>query len=430
LPTNVIMPALGVAQQTGTLLKWLKAEGQSVSKGEPLMEIETDKATVEIEAPGSGVLSQVSAKAGDEIPVGQRIALILAPGESASAMESPHPRIESEAGSNPLPKGEGTKPESRAAREARTMRRPPLPPGEGRGEGGIAPSSPTRATTTSSAASVHRVLASPAARRIARERGIELSMVAGSGPEGSVLTADVLREAANGAATHTERQSGEAVTLLTPMRRIVGQRMTLSKQTAPHFYVSMDVDMSAVVKSRQQWQRRGNDRTPSINDFILLACARALKDFPPLNASYSEQSLVLHPDIHVGMAVALDEGLVVPVIRNADRLTLAELALQSRQLIEKAQNKKLAPRDYEGGTFTLSNLGMLGADSFVAIINPPQAAILAVGRVAERVVAEDGMFAIRSMMTATLSADHRIVDGALAARFLHRVKTLLESPQA
>ena len=430
MPTNVIMPALGVAQQTGTLLKWLKAEGQAVSKGEPLMEIETDKATVEIEAPASGVLSKVSAKAGDEIPVGQRIALILAPGESASAMESPHPRIESGAGSNPLPKGEGTKPESRAAREARTMRRPPLPPGEGRGEGGIALSSPTRATTTSSAASVHRVLASPAARRIARERGIELAMVAGSGPEGSVLTADVLREAANGAATHTERQSSEAVTLLTPMRRIVGQRMTLSKQTAPHFYVSMDVDMSAVVKSRQQWQRRGNDRTPSINDFILLACARALKDFPLLNASYSEQSLVLHPDIHVGMAVALDEGLVVPVIRNADRLTLAELALQSRQLIEKAQNKKLAPRDYEGGTFTLSNLGMLGADSFVAIINPPQAAILAVGRVAERVVAEDGMFAIRTMMTATLSADHRIVDGALAARFLHRVKTLLESPQA
>jgi len=415
------MPALGVAQQTGTLLKWLKAEGQPVSKGEPLMEIETDKATVEIEAPASGVLSQVSAKAGDEIPVGQRIALILAPGESASAaaIQGPHPRIKSGAGSNPLPKGEGTKVESRAGETA--MHSPPLPRGEGR----IALSA-----TTSSAASVHRVLASPAARRIAREKGMELAAIAGSGPEGSVLAADVVRATADGAATHTERQGGESVAPLTPMRRIVGQRMTLSKQTAPHFYVSMDIDMSAVVQSRQAWQRRGDDRTPSINDFILLACARALKDFPLLNASYSEQGLIVHPEIHVGMAVALDEGLVVPVIRNADRQSLAALAQQSRRLIEQAQNKKLTPRDYEGGTFTVSNLGMLGADSFVAIINPPQAAILAVGRVAERVVAEDGMFAIRSMMTATLSADHRIVDGALAAHFLQRVKTLLESPQA
>jgi pyruvate dehydrogenase E2 component (dihydrolipoamide acetyltransferase) len=213
------------------------------------------------------------------------------------------------------------------------------------------------------------------------------------------------------------------------MRRIVGQRMTLSKQTAPHFYVAMDVNMDAVVRSRRGLRERGEDVIPSVNDFILFACARALADFSQLNASYSERGLLHYSEIHVGMAVALDEGLVVPVIRNADRLTLAELALQSRQLMEKAKNKKLTPRDYEGGTFTVSNLGMLGADSFVAIINPPQCAILAVGRVAERVVAEDGMFAIRSMMTATLSADHRIVDGALAARFLQRVKKLLEISQ-
>jgi pyruvate dehydrogenase E2 component (dihydrolipoamide acetyltransferase) len=418
------MPALGVAQQTGTLLKWLKAEGQSVSKGEPLMEIETDKATVEIEAPASGVLSQVSAKAGDEIPVGQRIALILAPGESASTAESPHPRIESGAGSSPLPKGEGKK---ERLPTASTRAQLSFPPGEGGALSGVQ-AEPAKVKLSHKSIN-GRVLASPAARRIAREKGIALSMIAGSGPEGSVLAADVLREAANGAATHTERQSGESVTPLTPMRRIVGQRMTLSKQTAPHFYVSMEIDMDAVVKSRQEW-RSGDDRTPSINDFILLACARALKDFPLLNASHSDQGLILHSDIHVGMAVALDEGLVVPVIRNADRLTLEELAEQSRRLIEKAQKKRLTPRDYEGGTFTVSNLGMLGADSFVAIINPPQAAILAVGRVAERVVVDDGMFAIRSMMTATLSADHRIVDGALAARFLQRVKTLLESPQA
>jgi pyruvate dehydrogenase E2 component (dihydrolipoamide acetyltransferase) len=177
-----------------------------------------------------------------------------------------------------------------------------------------------------------------------------------------------------------------------------------------------------------EWSQRGEEVIPSINDFILHACAAALKTFPALNASFTEQGIEQHPDINLGVAVALEEGLVVPVIRNADRLSLNELAQQSRQLADKAQNKKLLPLDYEGGTFTVSNLGMLGVDSFVAIINPPQCAILAVGRVAPRVVADDGMFAVRSLMTATLSADHRVIDGALAARFLGEVKRRLEKP--
>jgi pyruvate dehydrogenase E2 component (dihydrolipoamide acetyltransferase) len=212
------------------------------------------------------------------------------------------------------------------------------------------------------------------------------------------------------------------------MRRIVGQRMTQSKQSAPHFYISMDIDMSAVSEARTNWKEKGASSVPSINDFILHACARALKDFPSLNSTFTGQGIKLHGDISIGMAVALDEGLVVPVIRNADRLSLEELAAQSRELADKAQKKKLFPLDYEGGTFTVSNLGMLGVDSFTAIINPPQCAILAVGRIAPRVVADDGMFAIRSLMTATLSADHRVVDGAIAARFLQEVKSLLEKP--
>jgi pyruvate dehydrogenase E2 component (dihydrolipoamide acetyltransferase) len=211
------------------------------------------------------------------------------------------------------------------------------------------------------------------------------------------------------------------------MRRILGQRMTQSKQSTPHFYLSMDIDMSAVVRFRTDWKERGDVSMPSINDFILLACARALKDFPLVNSTYTEHGIKPHADVNIGMAVALDEGLVVPVIRNADRLSLTELAKQSRELADKAQNKKLLPLDYEGGTFTLSNLGMLGIDSFVAIINPPQCAILAVGRVAPRVVADEVGMMIRPMMTATLSADHRIVDGALAARFLRDVKRLLEN---
>jgi pyruvate dehydrogenase E2 component (dihydrolipoamide acetyltransferase) len=391
LPTNVIMPALGVAQQTGTLLKWLKAEGQSVSKGEPLMEIETDKATVEIEAPASGVLAQVLARAGDEVPVGQRIALILAPGES------PETEIKS-----PAP--------------------PPTP-----NKANIS-APPPAAKTPPSAASITldrgRVLASPAAKRIAREKGVNLASLKGSGPEGSVLAEDVLR-----ASTTELIPEAEKIIPLTPMRRIVGERMTQSKLSAPHFYINMDVNMSAVGKLRTEWRQRSDEVIPSINDFILQACARALKDFSSVNSTYTEQGIKLQSEINIGMAVALDEGLVVPVIRNADRLSLTELAAQSRALLDKAHGKKLFPLDYEGGTFTVSNLGMLGADSFTAIINPPQAAILAVGRVAPRVIVEEGMFAIKSMMTATLSADHRVVDGAIAARFLQNVKKLLENPQ-
>ena len=420
MATNVIMPALGVAQQTGTLLKWLKAEGQSVTKGEPLMEIETDKSTVEIEAAASGILSRVTAKAGDEVPVGRTIALILAPGEalsSAMVAERPHP--------NPLPEGEGTKKGVARAQEVGMGESHPLPQGEGRGEGRATTSKATTMPDLSTGPIGGRILASPKAKRIAKEQGIELSSLRGSGPEGSVLAADVQR-AANGNLGRPATSTELGLLPLTPMRRIVGQRMTQSKQTAPHFYISMDIDMSAVSKLRGLWKERGDESMPSINDFILQASARALKEFPQVNSSFTEQGVLQHADINVGVAVALDEGLVVPVIRNADQLNLLELAKQSRALADKAQNKKLFPVDYEGGTFTVSNLGMLGVDSFTAIINPPQCAILAVGRVAPRVVTDGDGIEIKSMMTATLSADHRVVDGASAARFLRQIKQYLE----
>ena len=390
MATNVIMPALGVAQQTGTLLKWLKAEGQSVSKGEPLMEIETDKATVEIEAPSSGILTQVIAKAGDEVPVGQRIALILAPGE-------------------PLPRELAPT----ASARPETMAKEAAP---------ISAAKPPSSVIANSA----RILTSPAAKRIAREKGVNLASLKGSGPEGSVLAADVLRAASELTSPDVAASMPQRLVPLSRMRRIVSERMTLSKQTAPHFYLSMDIDMSAVVDCRTEQKRRPKEGVPSMNDYILYACARTLKDFPAINASFSDEGINLHDDIHLGMAVALEEGLVVPVIRHADRLSLNELAAQSRKLVDRAQSKKLFPLDYEGGTFTVSNLGMLGVDSFTAIINPPQCAILAVGRVAERVVVDDGMFAIKWLMTATLSADHRMIDGAIGARFLREVKDRLE----
>ncbi len=402
MATDVIMPALGVAQQTGILLKWLKAEGESVSKGEPLMEVETDKATVEIEAAASGTLTQIIAKAGDEVPVGRTIALILAPGEA-------------------LP----TKREAPAAAEVLPL----LPKGEGRGEGRSATLTSPLPPAVPPAPVGGRVLASPKAKRIAKEQAIDLSSLRGTGPEGSILAADVLRAAPDLASKPPATPMAQEVVPLSPMRRIVGQRMTQSKQSAPHFYISMDIDMLAVSEARAGWKEKGEISVPSINDFILHASARALKDFPSLNSTFTDQGIKLHADINIGMAVALDEGLVVPVIRHADRLSLTELATQSRELADKAQKKRLFPLDYEGGTFTVSNLGMLGVDSFTAIINPPQCAILAVGRAAPRVVADNGMFAIKPMMTTTLSADHRIVDGAIGARFLQRVKQYLEKKE-
>ena len=397
MATDVIMPALGVAQQTGTLLKWLKSEGESVAKGEPLMEVETDKATVEIEAAASGILANVTANAGEAIPVGQKIAVIIAPGETLAKERNAPPAA---------------------------LRQRPRPQGDRRDEDLRPTSSHTAPTKTSSDASrCARILASPAAKRLAQEKGISLQTLRGSGPEGSVLAQDVLRAAQ---APGTQPATARDLLPLSPMRRIVGERMTQSKQSAPHFYLSMDIDMTMVINVRTELKERGAESMPSINDFILLACARSLREFPAVNSTYTEQGIKVHADINIGMAVALEEGLVVPVIRNADRLTLTQLAQHSRELADKAQTKKLFPLDYEGGTFTVSNLGMLGVDGFIAIINPPQCAILAVGRVAPRVIADEVGMMIRPMMTATLSADHRIVDGAGAARFLQAVKRQLE----
>ena len=385
------MPALGLAQETGTLIRWLKAEGEPVNKGEPLMEVETDKATVEIDAPAAGILAQVSAAPGDQVPVGQKIALILAPGEALPTKREATP----------------------AALHQHPATSTPVPPAE--------PAAQTRHVG-------ERVPASPAARRIAKEKGLDLASIKGSGPGGSIVAEDVLRAAE----AQTRPLFGPpkiAETLpLTAMRRVIGERMAKSKQSAPHFYLSLDADMTEVNKKRAEWKERGGKIIPSINDFVIWACAQALREFPALNSSLTDHGLQLFSDINIGMAVAIEEGLVAPVLRNADRLSLEQLACYSRELVEKAQKKKLIPLDYEGGTFTVSNLGIFGVDSFIAIINPPQCAILAVGRIAPRVVPFGEGIAIRTMMTMTLSADHRIVDGAIAARFLQEVKGLLEKP--
>jgi len=333
------------------------------------------------------------------------------------------PRVQSGAGANPFPKLEEKSP---GGRKAAALSAPSLRQQEGRGGSHFTASSPAEMTKISAPVTAGRILASPAAKRIARERGVRLATLRGSGPEGSILVRDILQAKFTEPARPNDVSAASEPVPLSTMRRIVGERMLQSKLSAPHFYISMEIDMSAIGKLRREWRQRGDEVIPSINDFILLACARALKQFPSVNSSYGGQGIVLNKNINLGMAVALEEGLVVPVIRDADQLTLLELTARTRDLIAKAQKKKLFPMDYEGGTFTVSNLGMLGVDSFVAIINPPQCAILATGRIAPRVVAEEDLLAIRSMMTATLSADHRIIDGAVGARFLQHIKKVLE----
>ncbi|MEE8326209.1 MAG: dihydrolipoamide acetyltransferase family protein, partial [candidate division NC10 bacterium] len=321
MATEVIMPALGMAQETGRLVSWLKAEGEQVTQGEPLMEVETDKATVEIEAPATGILSKVSAAVDDEVPVGQTIAVILAPGETPPEHDAPV----------------STPPRPREVSPQQSPSAPALP----RSEAG-------------------RTLASPAAKRIAKEKGIDIADLKGTGAEGVIVAQDVLSAAGTPTARKDTQPGMKEVVPLTAMRRIIAERMTRSKQTAPHFYISMDADMTQVNKKRAEWKEKGEGVIPSINDFILWACAQTLRDEPLLNSVFTEQGVAHFSDINIGLAVAVSDGLVVPVIRSADRLSIKELAQHSRELSEKAQKKKLVPLDYEGGTFTVSNLGMLG----------------------------------------------------------------------
>jgi len=390
MAVDVIMPAMGATQETGRLVRWFKREGDSVTKGEMLMEVETDKSVVEVEAPASGILAHVTAAPDDEVPVGQAIALIVEAGEALTP-----PR------KAPAPSGRRRR-QARAAKATKHPAAATTAPGNGPGTG--------------------RNLASPAARRLAKERGIDLAGMTGTGPEGAVVARDVL-SMAPGAATES---NPDRPVPLTRMRRLIGERMASSKRTAPHFYLSMEVDMTCVEALRNARKQQGTEPVPSVNDFILRAVALALADSPSMNAAWTDEGIEQHDEVNLGMAVAVEDGLVVPVIRNADKLPLEELALRSRELATQAQNRKLTPANYQGGTFTVSNLGMFGVDSFIAIINPPQSGILAVGRVAPRVVPDGDDITVRSMMTMTLSADHRVVDGAIGARFLQRVKQHLE----
>ena len=392
MPISVVMPALEMAQETGKLVSWRKKEGESVSKGETLLEIETDKAIMEIESPGDGVLSGVKAHEGAEIPVGQTIAWILRPGE---AVPTDQPVVPS-----------GRHQESVSA---------------------TAGPSVVEAVTTPSAPAAK---ISPKARRLAKELGVDLTRVRGSGAAGEILAADV-EAAAKQAGSAGAKPPHQTATALSSVARLMAERTAHSWATVPHFFVVRDVNAAALNEARAQItkisEQTGGARV-TLTDLLVGVVARVLARHPRLNASWIGETIRRNADINVGLAMAVDDGVVAPVIANADRLSVAQTAVQRAELSERARAGKLRPADLAGGTFTISNLGMYQVDAFSAIIIEPQAAILAIGGIADRVVALEGKPVVRPMLTLTLSSDHRVVDGARAAQFMEDLVQALQSP--
>lgn len=438
---DVIMPALGMAQETGILLEWLKAEGEQVTQGEPLMEIETDKATVEVEAPASGVLANVTASPGDEVPVGQVIAHILAPDETV-----PAPTAESDLS---LPSETTLQTSVAASRSdgrvellvspvaARMAAENKVDLRQIKAAGGRIQKEDVLAYLADQRESAippsGRVLASPKARRLAREENLELAAITGSGPQGAVLAADVVaaataRTAPPAVLPPTAPPSAEPQTIPTSrVWQIMVQRLTESWNTVPHFYLTAEVNASRLSAWRESAQQRVTGKI-TYTDLLVKLVAAALRKHPRLNASWAEGSILTNNQINIGLAVAVEEGLLVPVIHEADRLGLGDLAARRKDLVTRAQAGKLSLDDMSNGTFTISNLGMYGVEAFNAIVNPPQAAILALGRIADRVVPVAGQPAVQPMMTMTLSCDHRVVDGARGAQFLQTLVSFIEDP--
>jgi pyruvate dehydrogenase E2 component (dihydrolipoamide acetyltransferase) len=411
MATEVKLPRLGQGMESGTIVRWLKSEGDQVEKGDPLYELDTDKVTQEVEADASGVLLKIAIAEG-EVEVGKTIAVIGEQGEEVSATEVPE--SEQEEGS-PAPAREADREEGRRASvetatagEVRELRPEPADNGG-------------------------RIKASPLARRIARERGIDLRSVAGTGPEGRVVAEDVERTAASAAparplAPEAAPREGVEVQELSSMRKTIARRLTEAWQ-APVFQLGITADMGRALELRERLvERHADGPKPTISDLLTKVCAAALMRHRAVNALYQGDAIELYPSANVGIAVAIPNGLVVPVIPGCERKSIAEIAAERAALVERARGGKLQQADLEGGTFTISNLGMYGIESFIAVLNPPQAAILAVGSIEDRVVAVDGQPAVRKRMELTLTCDHRAVDGATGAEFLGDVKALLEEP--
>jgi pyruvate dehydrogenase E2 component (dihydrolipoamide acetyltransferase) len=414
---EVKLPRLGQGMESGTIIKWLKAEGDQVEKGEPLYELDTDKVTQEVEAEASGVLLKITVAEG-EADVGTTIAVIGEQGEDVSAIAGATAQPVAEAAEEEGSPAPAREPERERGREATAAEEVAASRQADQGNGAGA-----------------RIKASPLARRIAREQGIELGSLKGTGPEGRVVAEDVERAAASPAPTATTTVPAPAPTgdveriPLTSLRRTIARRLAEAWQ-APAFQIAMSADMtrSQGLHDRLAEQTKEGEPRPTVTDILTKACAAALMRHRAVNAWWAEDAIELHPSANIGIAVAIEAGLVVPVIHQAERLTIAELAAARADIVTRARASQLRQEDLDGGTFTISNLGMFGVERFVAVLNPPQAAILAVGAIESKAVPTDTGLEARPLMTLTLTCDHRSLDGATAADFLRTVKAFLEEP--
>ena len=403
MATMIEMPQMGYDMKEGTVVRWRKKEGDGVTRGEVIAEIETDKATVEMEAYSTGTLSKIVVEEGRTVPVGQLIAVITQPGEPVPPLEE----------------------------LASTAAAPAAPP-QPAGVASPSQAAPAPAVAKKAPAPTTEVRATPIARRLAKERGIDLTQVAGTGPGGRITEADVVghEAAAEKAPTPTPAAAPTGGRVeLTKMRQAIARVTAQSKREAPHFYVTSEIDMTEAMKFRKELNETVQDGTRvSVNDMVVKAVARALEKFPNVNATFQDDHLVLNSDFNIGIAVALEQGLMVPNIRRCQGRSLTDIAKASSELIQRAQKGTLKVDEYTGSTFSISNLGMFDVDSFAAIILPPNSAVLAVGTVKEEPVVRDGQVTIGQMMKATISVDHRVTDGAEGARFLSEVKGYLEHP--
>ncbi len=428
MPTNVLMPALSPTMTEGKIARWLKAEGDTVKSGQVLCEIETDKATMEVEAVDEGVLAKIVVPGGtDGVKVNDVIAVIAGEGEDAKAV---------------------------AAKGAAPAAAPAAAPVA------AAPAAAALAPVVAAAAAPQsaRVFASPLARRIAEQSNLDLAKIAGSGPGGRIVKHDVEAALAGGGAKKAAAAAAPAAGSAAPapvavssaalaaigphklvplstMRKVIARRLTESKQQVPHFYLTVDCDIDKLLAGRAALNAKSPEKGPgafklSVNDFVIKSVAAALRQVPNANASFSDDGMLLWENVDISVAVAIDGGLITPIIRDADKKGLVEISNTMKDLAARAKSGKLKPEEFQGGTFSISNLGMFGIKDFAAVINPPQGCILAVGAGEQRPVVKNGALAIATMMSVTLSVDHRVVDGSVGAEFLAAFKKIVEDPLA
>ncbi|MFC4270361.1 pyruvate dehydrogenase complex dihydrolipoamide acetyltransferase [Sneathiella chungangensis] len=438
MPITITMPALSPTMTEGKLATWQAKEGDSVSSGDVLAEIETDKATMEVEAVDEGTLGKILIPAGtDNVAVNTPIAILLEEGEDASALDG----YKAGGGAAPADAPEPATEEKAEAAPASAPAAPAAPTSSPASE-------PAKNTAPGPAKSEDRIFASPLARRIAKDAGLDLGAIAGTGPHGRIIKADVEKSIASGGAKAPATQPAAAAAAPTPaaqavtpppagnyeeipltsMRKTIARRLSEAKQTIPHFYLTIECELDNLLAMRKELNARSDDYKISVNDFIIRASALALRKVPTANACWGGDKILQYKDVDISVAVAIEGGLITPVVRNADQKGLAAISNEMKELANKAKAGKLMPEEYQGGCFSISNLGMFGIKEFSAVINPPQAAILAIGAGEMRPVVKEGALAMANMMSVTLSCDHRVIDGALGAELLKHFKGYIQEP--